>query len=184
MFFLWLTFFILFNIFFSIDFFVFLFFFELIILPLYFIIGLWGSRSRKIFAAYQFFIYTLIGSLFIFFSFLLVFFAVGSSSFDLFYSLYFFEDRIVFIWWSLFLGFSFKLPMVPFHIWLPEAHVEAPTVGSILLAGSILKIAAYAFLRFLIGFSFYFYLDFIFVIYTLSFFSFLYSSMVAIINMI
>jgi len=79
----------------------------------------------------------------------------------------------------LFIGFCFKVPSVPFHIWLPEAHVEAPTVGSVILAGIILKVAFYAFLRFLVGFSFFIAIDLIYFIFVVSFISFFFSSMVA-----
>jgi len=78
-----------------------------------------------------------------------------------------------------FFGFCFKLPTVPFHVWLPEAHVEAPTVGSVLLAGIISKLAFYAFLRFLIGFSFFISIDLIFYIYTIAFMGLFFSSMIA-----
>jgi len=77
------------------------------------------------------------------------------------------------------MGFCFKLPSVPFHVWLPEAHVEAPTVGSVLLAGIILKIAFYGFLRFLLGFSFFIVADFIFFIYVIAFIGLFFSSCIA-----
>jgi proton-translocating NADH-quinone oxidoreductase chain M len=160
------------------DLFFFFCFFELLILPMYFLIGVWGSRSRKIFAAYQFFIYTLLGSIFVLFSFLNIFFLSGSSSFDIF-STYNFSIRGFFLWLILFIGFCFKLPTIPFHIWLPEAHVEAPTVGSVILAAIILKIAVYSFIRFLLGVTSYVPLSlFSFALLT-AFISFLYASLMA-----
>lgn len=76
----------------------------------------------------------------------------GCSLFDYFLNSYFFTDRLLLIWILLFLGFAIKIPMLPLHIWLPEAHVEAPTPGSVILAGILLKLGSYAMLRLLLGF--------------------------------
>jgi len=111
--------------------------------------------------------------------FLNVYFVTGSSDFDLFFNYYFMEERLTVLWICLFIGFCFKLPSVPFHVWLPEAHVEAPTVGSVILAGIILKIAFYGFLRFLLGFSFFISIDLIFFIFVVAFVGLFFSSMVA-----
>ena len=122
LFLLFFTLFVLFNIFTVMDIWLFFIFFEIIIFPMFFFIGIWGSRSRKIYASYQFFIFTLLGSVFVFFCFLMIYFIIGSSSFDVFFCFEFFQKWQFFLWLFLFLGFSVKVPVVPFHIWLPEAQ--------------------------------------------------------------
>lgn len=117
---------------------------------MYFIIGIWGSRSRKIYAAYQFFIYTLLGSLFVLLCLFSIFLNKGSTFIDFFILSFFHVKRQYFFWFILFFGFSVKIPIIPLHIWLPEAHVEAPTPGSVLLAGVLLKLGSYAILKLLL----------------------------------
>lgn len=114
------------------------------------LICIWGSRERKIYAAYLLFFFTLFNSIFILIGFLNIIFLFGSSNLFFFkYNLSYFL-RFIFIFLFLFFGFSVKVPIIPIHIWLPEAHVEAPTVGSILLAGLILKLGSYIYLRILV----------------------------------
>lgn len=146
---------------------------------MFFLIGIWGSRSRKINASYQLFIYTLFGSVFVFISIFDILLSKGNLSFDFFLYSFFLEKRQFFIWLLLFIGFSVKVPIVPFHLWLPEAHVEAPTTGSIILAGILLKLGSYAILRFLLGsFSIICY-DLIFFVLVIALFSLTQSSIVA-----
>lgn len=170
---------ILINVFSVLDFLFFFIFFETIVIPMFFLIGIWGSRTRKITASYLLFSYTLFGSIFVFISIFDIWLNKGNLSFDFFLNSFFLEKRQFIIWFLLFLGFSVKIPIIPFHLWLPEAHVEAPTPGSVILAGILLKLGSYAILRFLLGsFSIILY-DLIFIILIIAFFSLTYSSIIA-----
>lgn len=130
------------------DLFLFYIFFEAILIPMYLIIGIWGSRERKIRAAYLFFFYTLFGSLFMLVGLVYIYMLVGTLNMEYLITNNFTFNEQCWLWLAFFLSFASKIPMFPFHIWLPEAHVEAPTVGSVLLAGILLKLGVYGFLRF------------------------------------
>lgn len=132
------------------DILVFYIFFESVLIPMFLIIGIWGSRERKIKASYLFFMYTLAGSLFMFIAIIHLFLTVGTTDYQiLYYSDFAFSyEKLYFL--AFFLTFAVKVPMLPFHVWLPEAHVEAPTAGSVLLAGILLKLGSYGMIRFLV----------------------------------
>jgi NADH-quinone oxidoreductase subunit M len=122
--------------------------FESILIPMFLLIGVWGSRDRKIHASYQFFLYTLIGSIFMLIAIIYLFSTVGSTHYFVLLDQSFDVNTGRLLWLALFLSFAVKVPMIPFHIWLPEAHVEAPTAGSVLLAGILLKMGTYGLIKF------------------------------------
>jgi len=130
------------------DVFLFYIFFEGILIPMFLMIGLWGSRERKIRAVYLLFFYTLFGSLLMLIGLLYIYSVTGTLNLEYLLAWPFTFEEQCWLWLAFFLSFSSKIPMFPFHIWLPEAHVEAPTVGSVLLAGILLKLGVYGFLRF------------------------------------
>jgi NADH-quinone oxidoreductase subunit M len=123
-------------------------FFEAILIPMYLMIGLWGSRERKVRAVYLFFFYTLIGSLCMLLGLLYIYNLTGTLNFEYLLNYKFTFEQQYWLWLAFFLSFASKIPLFPLHVWLPEAHVEAPTVGSVLLAGILLKLGVYGFLRF------------------------------------
>lgn len=122
--------------------------FESILIPMFIMIAVWGSRERKIHAAYQFFMYTLVGSVLMLIAIIYMYNVCGSTNVNVLAD-YGFTGRVGnLLWLALFLAFAVKVPMFPFHIWLPEAHVEAPTAGSVLLAGILLKMGTYGLYKF------------------------------------
>ena len=124
--------------------------YESVLIPMFLLIGLAGSRQRKIRAAYQLVLYTLFGSLLMLPCLLLMYAETGTTNLELIYAYDWTFERQRILWWGFFFAFAVKIPMVPLHLWLPEAHVEASTAGSVLLAGVLRKLGSYGFLRFLL----------------------------------
>jgi NADH-quinone oxidoreductase subunit M len=150
------------GVFCALDFFLFYVFWEVMLVPMYFLIGIWGG-PQKLYAAIKFFLYTLAGSVVMLLAIIALYFfntsgflwwkGLGNpATFDIVH----FQtiassippDLQLWLFWAFFLGFAIKVPMFPFHTWLPDAHVEAPTAGSVILAGVLLKMGTYGFLRF------------------------------------
>jgi NADH-quinone oxidoreductase subunit M len=138
------------GVFCALDFFLFFVFWEMMLLPMYFLIGIWGGPRRE-YAAIKFFLYTLLGSVLLLVTILYLYFQSGGS-FDMTRLGGLVGDRIpmnvqILLWAALFIGFAIKIPAFPFHTWLPDAHVEAPTAISVILAGVLLKMGTYGILR-------------------------------------
>ena len=168
--------FLLFNVFSVLDLLLFYIFFEGVLIPMFLLIGIWGSRERRIHAAYQFFLYTLVGSVLMLLAIMLVYFQTGSTNIHVLVNSDYSEWRQIIVWFAFFCSFAVKVPMIPVHIWLPEAHVEAPTAGSVILAGVLLKMGTYGMLRFSLPMLPYGTQYFVPLVYAMSVVSIIYSS--------
>ena len=157
--------FTLLNTFTVLDFAFFFFFIEFSVIPMFFLIGIWGSRTRRIVSSYTYYFFSLLASISMLLSIIYLYRIYGTTSL-LFYNSYDFNEahQIIcsevgfehytftehLVWFGIFFSLAVKMPLYPFHIWLPEAHGEASTVGSVILAGLFLKMAGYGLIRFLI----------------------------------
>jgi NADH-quinone oxidoreductase subunit M len=137
----------------SLDFLLFFLFWEVMLVPMYFLIGIWGG-GRRLYSAIKFFLYTLVGSVVMLLGILALYFynyrATGAYTFDVtvFHQLNLPYDLQWWVFLAFFIGFAIKVPMFPFHTWLPDAHTDAPTAGSVILAAVLLKMGTYGFIRF------------------------------------
>ena len=166
------------GVFCSLDLVVFYLFFEGGLIPMFLIIGIWGGE-RRVYSAFKFFLYTLLGSVLMLVAIIYIYWITGTTDIEKLYQIGIEAKYQKILWLAFFSSFAVKTPMWPVHTWLPDAHVEAPTAGSVLLAAILLKMAGYGFIRFSIGLfpigSEYF----VTLVYILSLIAIIYTSLVA-----
>ena len=134
----------------SVDILLFYIFFEAVLIPMFLIIGIWGGE-RRIYASFKFFLYTFLGSVLMLIAIIFIYQLTNSMNIFELQGNFFSKKIQIYLWLAFFASFAVKIPMWPFHTWLPDAHVEAPTAGSVILAGVLLKMGGYGFIRFSIG---------------------------------
>ena len=166
------------GVFCSLDLVIFYLFFEGGLIPMFLIIGIWGGE-RRVYSAFKFFLYTLLGSVLMLVAIIYIYWIAGTTDVEKLYQIGIDAKYQKILWLAFFSSFAVKTPMWPVHTWLPDAHVEAPTAGSVLLAAILLKMAGYGFIRFSIGLfpigSEYF----VSLIYILSLIAIIYTSLIA-----
>ena len=166
------------GVFCSLDLFIFYLFFEAGLIPMFLIIGIWGGK-RRVYSAFKFFLYTLLGSVLMLVAIISIYWISGTTDVVLLYEIGIDPKYQKLLWLAFFTSFAVKTPMWPVHTWLPDAHVEAPTAGSVLLAAILLKMAGYGFIRFSIGLFPVGSEFFTPLVYTLSLIAIIYTSLVA-----
>tara|TARA_B100000686_G_scaffold207344_1_gene214274 strand:+ start:7444 stop:8940 length:1497 start_codon:yes stop_codon:yes gene_type:complete len=166
------------GVFSSLDLVIFYLFFEAGLIPMFLIIGVWGG-PRRVYSAFKFFLYTLLGSVLMLVAIITIYWLVGTTDVVEIYKIKISQEYQYILWLAFFSSFAVKMPMWPVHTWLPDAHVEAPTAGSVILAAILLKMGGYGFLRFSIGMFPVASEYFIPLIYSLSIIAIIYTSLVA-----
>ena len=166
------------GVFCSLDLIIFYLFFEGGLIPMFLIIGIWGGQ-RRVYSAFKFFLYTLLGSVLMLIAIISIYWITGTTDVEKLYEIGLETKYQNLLWLAFFSSFAVKTPMWPVHTWLPDAHVEAPTAGSVLLAAILLKMAGYGFIRFSVGLFPVASEYFIPLIYILSLIAIIYTSLVA-----
>ncbi len=166
------------GVFCALDIVLFYVFFEAGLIPMFIIIGVWGGK-RRVYASFKFFLYTLLGSVLMLLAIMAMFWQSGTTDIPTLLTHDFPAGMQTWLWLAFFASFAVKMPMWPVHTWLPDAHVEAPTAGSVILAGILLKMGGYGFLRFSLPMFPVASADFAPLIFTLSVIAIIYTSLVA-----
>jgi NADH-quinone oxidoreductase subunit M len=166
------------GVFAALDLVLFYVFFEAGLIPMFLIIGIWGGK-RRIYASFKFFLYTLLGSLFMLIAMIAMYWSAGTTDIPTLLTHRFAPSLQTWLWIGFFCSFAVKMPMWPVHTWLPDAHVEAPTAGSVILAGILLKMGGYGFIRFSLPMFPDASVDFAPLVYALSVVAIIYTSLVA-----
>jgi len=169
------------GVFCALDLALFYVFFEAGLIPMFLIIGVWGG-GRRVYASFKFFLYTLTGSVLMLIALLAIYWQAGTSDITVLLNTRLPESMQTWLWLAFFASFAVKLPMWPVHTWLPDAHVEAPTAGSVILAGILLKMGGYGFLRFSLPMFPLASADFAPMVFTLSVIAIIYTSLVALVQ--
>ncbi|MEP4815070.1 MAG: NADH-quinone oxidoreductase subunit M, partial [Hyphomicrobiales bacterium] len=166
------------GVFCALDLVLFYIYFEAGLIPMFLIIGVWGG-ARRVYASFKFFLYTLLGSVLMLIAIMAMYWEAGTTDIPTLLAYQFPEGMQTWLWIAFFASFAVKMPMWPVHTWLPDAHVEAPTAGSVILAGILLKMGGYGFLRFSLPMFPLASADFAPLIYSLSVVAIIYTSLVA-----
>ncbi|KFB10390.1 MULTISPECIES: NADH-quinone oxidoreductase subunit M [Nitratireductor] len=166
------------GVFCALDIVMFYVFFEAGLIPMFIIIGVWGGK-RRVYASYKFFLYTLLGSLLMLLAMMAMYWDAGTTDIPQLLTHVFPSGMQYWLWFAFFASFAVKMPMWPVHTWLPDAHVEAPTAGSVILAGILLKMGGYGFLRFSLPMFPVASIDLAPLVFTLSVIAIIYTSLVA-----